>query len=100
MSMFFIEGACPICGTGTRGFRLCSDEASVVVMCDECEATWLDAERVDASDVVYAEPPEYVLPGRACSIAAPSSRWATRAEIDASGWGNLIAGEGTALDGG
>jgi len=100
MSMFYIEGACPICGTGTRGFRLCSDNASVVVMCDECEAIWLDAQRVDASDVVYADPPDYVLPGRKCSIAASSSRWATRAEIEATGWGNLVAGEGTALDGG
>ncbi len=33
--MFYIEGTCPICGTGTRGFRLCSNNASVVVMCDE-----------------------------------------------------------------
>lgn len=98
--MFYIEGTCPICGTGTRGFRLCSDEVTVVVTCDECEATWLDAQRVEASDVVYAKPPEYELPGRSCSIAAPSSRWATRSEVDATGWGNLVIGEGTALDGG
>jgi len=100
MKMFYIDGACPICGTGNRGFRLCSDHVSIVVMCDECEATWLDAERVDASDVVYPEPPEFQVPGRSCSIAAPSSRWATRPEIDAYGWGNLVAGEGLALGGG
>lgn len=98
--MFYIDSTCPICGTGTRGFRLCSDEASIVIMCDECEAIWLDVERVEASNAVYAEPPEYQLPGRSCSIAKPRSRWATRPEIDASGWGHLVDGEGTALDDG
>ena len=78
--MFYMEGPCPICGTGTRGFRLCSDNVLVVGICDECEATWLDAERVDASDAVYVAPPEYLVSGRSCSIAAPSSRWATLSE--------------------
>lgn len=98
--MFYIAGTCPICDTGTRGFRLCSDKVTVVVVCDECEATWLDAQHSNASDVVYAKPPGYQLPGLSCSIAAPNSRWATRQEIDVPGWGGLIVGEGTALDGG
>ena len=98
--MFYVEGSCPICGTGTRGFRMCSDKTSIVVMCDECDSIWLDAERLQACNVVYAEPPEYLLPGLACSIAAPSSKWATRTEVEACGWGDLISGEGKALDGG
>ena len=98
--MFYIEGACPVCGVGTRGFRLCSDKVTIVIMCDECEAAWLDPRRVAKTDVVYTKPPHYQLPGRSCSIAAPSSRWATHAEIEVSGWVKYVVGEGTALDGG
>lgn len=96
--MFYIAGRCPVCDSGTRGFRLCSDRMTVVVMCDECDATWLDARCVDVSEVVYPQLPDFRLPGRSCSIAAPSSRWATQLEIEASGWGDLVVGEGMALD--
>ena len=96
--MLFLETTCPICGTGARGFRLCDDQSTVVVMCDECDSLWLDAGRLDQLDVVYAEPPEFRVPGLSCSIA--KSRWATRAEVESAGWGDLVAGEGVALDGG
>jgi hypothetical protein len=69
-------------------------------MCDECDATWIDPRRIDPSEVLYAEAPDFQLPGLSCSIAAPKSRWATRAEIERSGLGDLLVGEGTALDGG
>lgn len=98
--MLFLASVCPICETGARGFRLCSDQQTVVVMCDECEALWLNARRIQASDAVYAKAPDFRPPSLACSIAAPMSRWATLSEVQAVGWDDLILGEGTALDGG
>ena len=95
-----MQSPCPICSAGLRGFRLCSDGVSVVLMCDECDAVWLDPARVDASEVVYPEPPEFLVEGRECSIAAPPGQWATRTQIDAAGWAEFVHAHGVAADGG
>ncbi len=93
--MFFIEDEdCPICLTGGRGFLLGSDHKTIVIMCDECEAMWLDPRNLDVAEIVDVEPPEFLLPDGSCSVAMPKARWATREEIDAIGWGHLIGSEG------
>ncbi len=95
--MWCIDGACPICGTGTRGLRMCSDNARIVAMCDECDAVWLSPHGVGAKDAVFAAPPLFLLPGHDCSLATPSARWATRSEVETTEWADLVAG--TAIDG-
>jgi hypothetical protein len=96
--MYFLAGECPICNSGTRGFRLCSDQQTVVIMCDECDSVWLDARCLEASDVIYPTSPHFLLPGQSYGVGR-GSRWATKSEISAASWANLISGEGGALDG-
>jgi hypothetical protein len=97
--MLYTSSECPICGTGARGFRLCSDRRTVVVMCDECDSVWIDAMRLEPSEVVYPRPPDFVPDGLTYSIASPESRWATRSEVQLAGWEDLIAGEADTLGG-
>lgn len=75
---------------------MCRDGTTVVVMCDECDSVWVDANQLDRSRMLDIEPPDYQVPGSPCSLAG--TRWATRAEIEAAGWGSLIAGEWQAFD--
>ncbi len=98
--MFRVKGECPICGTGSIGFRVCSGESTLVLMCDECDSLWTDPRSTHASKALYAEAPDFLVPGLSCSIGAPASRWASREEVEGVGWGALIQGEGTALGGG
>lgn len=96
--MFYLAGICPICGAGVLGFRLCSDGATIVVMCDECDAIWLDARQLDRALAMSTEPPEFQVPGLSCSISSPRARWAKKPELEAAGWDDLIAGEWQAFD--
>jgi hypothetical protein len=96
--MICVASVCPLCGEGSRGFRLCSDQRTLVVMCDECDAIWLDIRRLEAEQAVYPSAPTFKLPNRDCSVMAPQSRWATRAEVTAHGWQDHIAKEGPSLD--
>ncbi len=97
--MFYIESPCPLCKTGSRGFRRCSDNTTIVLMCDECELIWLNPKNMDLSEAVHASPPSFIIPGLNCSFGGAQSGWATREEIDAQGWVDYIAGQGKALDG-
>jgi hypothetical protein len=95
--MFFFAVECPVCGAGTRGFRLCSDKKTIVVMCDECDSVWLDPSHVTASKVIHPDSATGLISSLKCGIGM-GSRWATREEIERAGWGDLIAGEGSAMD--
>ena len=95
--MVFLSVECPICGAGTQGFRLCCDKKTIVVMCDECDSVWLDASHVTASEAVYPDSARLLIPNLKCGVGM-GSRWATREEIERTGWGHLIAGEGKAMD--
>lgn len=77
---------------------MCNDGNTVVVMCDECHSIWIDARHLDRAATLDADPPDFRVPGSPCSLLG--SRWAQRAEVERAGWGDLIAGEGVALDGG
>lgn len=76
-------GLCRVCETGPLGVRRCGCDA-MVLLCDECDAVWADAE--------LDKPPQPVvdgaLPCPACGVdlMARPSRWATREEIDRCDW--------------
>lgn len=91
--MLYIAGLCPLCEAGVRGFRLCSDGVTIVALCDECDSIWIDPRQLDISHVVDHDLATGDIPGLSCSIARPKSRWATRAEVEAAGWADLVHGE-------
>ena len=96
--MLHIDKHCPICRYGVVGFRKCSDNSTIVLMCDECDSIWLDPQRVDDNTVLYSSPPEYLVPTLECSIKSPQSKWATQEEVAEKGWANNIVGKSKPLD--
>jgi hypothetical protein len=96
--MHYIQKICPICNTGSIGFRRCSDGATIVLMCDECDSLWIIPNDILPGTVLYAQPPDYVVPGLACSISGGKAGWATIDEITDAGWSEAVVGEGNALD--
>ena len=93
--MFYIDKGCPACRAGLLGFLKCSDDQTIVLVCDECDAVWLNATDISVDAAVFPDSPDDVLAGLGCSIASPHARWATRDEIQRAGLESLIAGEWT-----
>ena len=92
--MFYIEKSCPMCLYGSVAFRKCSNDKTIILLCEECESIWLTPEGVDASSALAASQPDYLVPAlEECSWALPLARWATMEEIIERGWGIHIAGE-------
>ncbi len=90
---------CPFEGSyGQIGFLLCSDQQTIVLMCDECNQIWLSPDAVDVEHALFVEPPAFLVPGFDYSIQSPLARWATRSEVISYGWSAYIRGEGNALD--
>ncbi|WP_145193066.1 hypothetical protein [Gimesia chilikensis] len=91
---YYIEELCPICRTGSIGFRMCSDNNAIVFLCDECGTVWLNPNHVSVESALFPESPEYYVEQLQCSLASSTgAKWATKEEIDAAGFTNLIAGE-------
>ena len=95
--MFYAKIGCPICGTGVVGFYLCSDQITIVLMCDECDAVWLDPTTTDGAHALYLGGPPFMVPGTDCSLQHPPARWANASEIARRGWSRFVAGEGDAM---
>lgn len=96
--MFYIDRLCTICQSGAIGFRLCSNGTTLVMMCDECNAVWLNAYAVSAKSAVFPVSPNYDIEDLQCSVASTEgSRWATLEEINSAGLGTLVAGEGDSI---
>ena len=95
--MLYIKTSCPICTEGMVGFRRCSDNETIVLMCDECDTVWLRPQEVNASHALYPSPPEYLVPTLECSIKSPHSQWAEEEDVAEKGWSTYVAGEGKAL---
>lgn len=94
---------CPICGGGLCGIRLCGlepgggqrrlarfgdDGIHGLVVCDECEAIWLEP---DVSTV--HQYPSIVDPR--CPVCdgplwGPQSRWADQADLEVVGWTTAV----------
>lgn len=96
-------GHCRICGTGPLGLRECGGCGEIVVMCEECDAVWTDANF--AAKPRYASEGDLGCPYCETSLLAKPSRWAPQAHIEKLAWlqtaldtGELEVRESTALD--
>jgi hypothetical protein len=67
-------------------------------MCDECDSIWLNPEKVDANNVVYASSPSFIIRNLECRLKGEYSGWASREEIETHGWADHIAGESKAMN--
>lgn len=90
---------CPICGGGLCGIRICgvaprrdperaddshSNEPHGLVVCDECEAIWLDPDVTTAHQYPAAEDARCPICKEA--LWSTSSRWADWDDIKVLGW--------------
>lgn len=98
----FTIGECRICGTGPLGLRTCGRCGQVVVLCDECDAVWADADF--AGEPIFADDPHLPCPGCSDSLWEPPSHWASQSEIDTTEWitqalrdGRVVLEKGTPL---
>jgi hypothetical protein len=89
--MLYVDGTCPCCDAGMMGFRICSDGITVVVVCDECDRAWFDARRLGTADAEAVNLPRWRIADS--EVFLEGSRWATRGEVEAAGWGDLVAGD-------
>jgi len=77
-------GFCRICGTGPLGLRECGRCHAVVVLCDECDATWIDADFSGTPQ--FASDGELPCPHCQASLIKKPSRWATQGTIHDIAW--------------
>ncbi|TWT97522.1 hypothetical protein Pla100_26760 [Neorhodopirellula pilleata] len=88
--------SCPICGGGLCGVRAYFDASGVLthglVVCDECEAIWLQP---DTGGVhVYADPESPRCPISGVELYhRGTSRWANEDDLASLGWSAAIASE-------
>ena len=82
-TMYYV-GFCRVCGAGPLGVRACGGCASLVVVCDECDAVWVDEDLSEPPAVTGSE----TLPCPHCeaSLYDSPSHWATCEEVDACEW--------------
>lgn len=81
--MYYV-GTCRICGTGPLGLRECGSCGEIVVLCDECDAVWTNA---DFSAQPYlASEEDLPCPHCEASLLELPSRWATKKKILATPW--------------
>ncbi|WP_372895654.1 hypothetical protein [Stieleria sp.] len=85
---------CPICDGGLCGVRICTGDDPTqplpdrgFVMCDECEAVWMDPDVQTEHHYVDAQDPE-------CPVCHgglwTASRWADRQDVQRLGWSDAI----------
>ena len=79
----FSIGICPTCDAGVLGLRKCGVCRRVVVLCDECDAAWID-HRVEARGTRGDE--TMPCPGCQADLWSGGATWATPAEIKATTW--------------
>ena len=96
--MFHVGDPCPVCAAGFVGFVLCSDQKTVVMVCEECDSLWKVPGKITSETALYTDGPDFTVPGLNCSIAHPAARWAERNDIEKVGWGDFIHGEEKAMD--
>jgi len=96
-------GHCPICGGGLCGIRICTGDdpteqlpATGFILCDECEAIWMQPEL--SGDHLYADPENPNCPVCRGNLWR-TSRWATREEVEHLGWTAKILSDLDAVPG-
>lgn len=91
---------CEACPQGLVGFWRCGDAGNVVLLCDTCGLLWRSPAAVGKeARLATSFHPTCPVPGQDAVLGSPPSRWATRAEIEARGWGELVLGARGALAG-
>jgi hypothetical protein len=92
--MLVAQNHCPFDGPyGQICFRLCANGESIVLMCNECDAVWLEPEHFEIDYFLSPQPPDFLVPGTNCSVGGPKSRWASKDEVSKKGWSSFIVGE-------
>jgi hypothetical protein len=90
---------CPICGGGLCGVRICGITATHaqpppqrqihgLIVCDECEAVWLEPDL--ESDHQYPDAVDARCPICDEPLWGPQSRWADRNDIADLGWASRV----------
>ena len=90
--MFYV-GHCRVCGTGPLGLRYCGGCQGVVILCDECDAAWSNADL--EGKPTFARDGELPCPGCDASLVDAPSRWASREEIENVDWLQQAIDDGT-----
>ncbi len=86
---------CPLCGVGDIGFRICAGGERLVLVCDGCGYLWLHPSRLEAQDACDLLSVDFRRSHP--DIDLRPSRWATRQEIEAYGWGCYLLTPGDFL---
>ena len=78
---------CPVCGCGLCGIRICgyqTDEPHGLIVCDECEALWIEPDTCSPHVFRNSENPCCPICGEA--LWSSHSRWAYREDLARLGW--------------
>lgn len=77
-------GDCRSCGNGPLGVRVCGECGALVLVCDECDSAWADAD----IDQPAATTGTTTLPCPHCGsdLYEPPARWASSEELEACQW--------------
>ena len=82
-TMYYV-GFCRICQTGPLGLRRCGRCGNVVLLCDECDAVWQNA---DVSETpIYPTNGELLCPNCDHSLIDPPSHWASEQQLESVEW--------------
>ena len=84
----FSVGSCSRCQQGLLGVRICCPDEIGLVVCDECEAIWLDAECTGPP--LYPDSPGSLCPRCGQDLWQSASHWATAEEVDRLGWARFV----------
>lgn len=82
---------CPICGGGLCGVRLCGTDQEHphgLVVCDECEAIWLQPDTTTQHR--YADAEAARCPRCDAPLWGAQSRWATLEDCERLGWQHAV----------
>ncbi len=82
---------CPVCEGGVCRVRVCgvaTHRLHGLVICDECEAMWLEPDL--NTPYFYADPANPSSPVDGDAIWSESNRWATVEDVALLGWYGLV----------
>jgi hypothetical protein len=91
--MLYLEGVCPSCEGGSLGVWRCSDGTTLVLMCDECYAVWLEPTDLTIEAARFPGVHTFEIPGLPLKLGGGAAGWATRDQVERAGWQGYIKGE-------